>query len=137
MASQAGRLRTVKVLLDTNTLIRLHTNSAKLGKLTRRRIEEAYDVYYSPLSIFELIQTEALQPHVVADFLSATQQLGLTEMPLTSAAVVEARSFGSLRGRDPVDFLLLAQALFQKAILLTSDMELLRLGLPIVMDSTE
>lgn len=127
----------MKILLDTNTLIRLHTNSVKLGKLTRRRIEEALDVYYSPLSIFELIQTEGLRPHVVADFMSVTRKLGLTELPLTSDAVIEARAFGSLRGRDPVDFLLLSQAMFQKAVLLTSDMELLRLGLTDVMDSTE
>jgi PIN domain nuclease of toxin-antitoxin system len=137
VATQVGSVGTVKILLDTNTLVRLHTNSSKLGKLARIRIEQALDVYFSPLSIFELIQKETLRPHLVADFMAATRKLGLTELPLSVDAAVEARSFGSLRGRDPIDFLMLSQATFQKAVLLTSDMELLGLGLSFVLDSTE
>jgi PIN domain nuclease of toxin-antitoxin system len=45
-------------------------------------------------------------------------------------------TFGNLRGRDPMDMLILAQAANEGVDLYTSDMELLDMGLDFVKDST-
>ena len=126
----------MKALLDTNVLLRLHLQSKKLGVRTQSLLSSANSLFYSPLSLFELLQSEQVRPHVITDFVQATESIGIQELPLTARAAMEARRFGNLRGRDPMDFLILSQAAEAGLVLFTADLRLLGLGLPFIKDAT-
>ena len=74
--------------------------------------------------------------HAAEDVVAATREIGIQELPLTTSAAVEARRFGNLKGRDPLDFLILAQAAEAGISFYTSDMEMLELNLDFVRDSS-
>jgi len=126
----------MRVLLDTNVLLRLHLQPAKIGERTKAALGASRQIHYSPLSFFELLQKEVVAPHVIEDLVVATHRIGIREWPLTAKAAVEARRFGSLRGRDPLDMLILAQASEAGMSFYTSDLELQGLDLDFVKDST-
>jgi PIN domain nuclease of toxin-antitoxin system len=137
LEAQLGRSWQVKALLDTNVLLNLHLKPSKLGPRTLQDLSSADQVYYSPLSFFELLQREVIPSHLVNDFVMATREIGISEQSLTTEAALEARQFGNLRGRDPMDLLILAQASEARMQFFTSDMRLLSLGLDFVKDATK
>ncbi|MEY4962526.1 MAG: hypothetical protein RLZZ249_1223 [Actinomycetota bacterium] len=126
----------MKVLLDTNVFTWLHQAPSKLGKRTISRIEEANTVYYSPLTFFEWIQKDDHRGINAKKLIEATKNMGFIELPLSTGAVLEATRFGSLRGRDPIDLLILSQASHLGVDFYTADHRLLSLGLSFVRDST-
>ena len=126
----------MKIMVDTNVLNWLHTKPSKLGKRMLRKMEEATTIYYSPLTFFEWLQKDDYQALGAKKLIEATRAIGLSELPLSGEAAIEAHRFGNLRGRDPMDMLILAQAANEGVDLYTSDMELLSMGLDFVKDST-
>ena len=126
----------MRLLLDTNVLINIHHKPSLLGKKTRQSIEKASTLYFSPLSYFELLQKDDYLGTNTKKVVAAMAEIGIQELPLTASAALTASRFGSLRGTDPLDFLILAQAAHEDADLMTSDRKLLELGLPFVRDST-
>ena len=137
LEAQLGRSWQVKALLDTNVLLTIHLKPSKLGPRTLKDLSGDDQIYYSPLSVFELLQKEVIPSHLVNDFVMATREIGINEQPLTIEAALEARRFGTLRGRDPMDLLILAQASEAQMNFYTSDLRLLELGLHFVKDSTK
>lgn len=127
----------MKILLDSNVLFNLHIKPSKLGPRTLKHLSSADQLYYSPLSFFELLQKEAIPSHLANDFVQATHEIGIREQPLSTEAALEARQFGNLRGRDPMDLLILAQASEARMQFYTSDMRLLDLGTDFVKDATK
>ena len=126
----------MKFLLDTNALLHLHLQSGKLGAKSKGKLEAAKGIYFSPLSFYEILQKRVIPSNLVSDFLEATRSVGIQELPLSADAVLKARAFGELKGRDPFDVMLLSQASQAGLQFLTSDMELLSLKLDFVVDAT-
>lgn len=126
----------MRLLLDTNVLTWIHQNSIRLGRKTKKKIEDAHIVYFSPLTYFEWLQKDNLGGVTARAFIAATRELGFTELPLTSSVALEATRFGQLRNKDPFDALILAQASQEEIDFYTSDQKILDLGLDFVKDSS-
>lgn len=126
----------MRILLDTNVLNNLHTRPSLLGKQTVRKLESAKGLFFSPITFFEWLQKDDYLGATAKLLAAATIAAGIEELPLSARAALEAQRFGSLRGSDPLDFLILSQAAQAEMDLYTSDRRLLSLGLDFVKDST-
>jgi len=127
----------MRILLDTNVLTNLHTRPSSLGKVTVRKLESAKGLFFSPITFFEWLQKDDYLGATAKMLAAATIAAGIEELPLSARAALEAQRFGSLRGSDPLDFLILSQAAQAEMDLYTSDRRLLSLGLDFVKDSTK
>lgn len=127
----------MRALLDTNVLTNLHHKPARLGQATQRSLRDARALYFSPLTFFEWLQKDDCLGTSTKMLAEATIKFGIEELPLTAQAALEARRFGSLRGSDPLDYLILAQAAEAGLFLYTADRKLLGLDLEFVKDSSE
>ena len=115
----------MRVLLDTNVLLRSAARSAQLSVDARELIEDVdNDVYFSAASIWEIAIKSALRR---ADFridvavLRASMPVrGFSELPV-SADHATAVSRLPMIHRDPFDRLLVAQSIIEPMILLTLD----------------
>jgi PIN domain nuclease of toxin-antitoxin system len=118
----------VRVLLDTNVLIRALIDPTLLGAGTRATLEDpGHDVLFSAASIWEIAIKSALGR---ADFqvapdriLDAARDSGFEELPVRSAAALLVATLPPLH-RDPFDRLLVAQAMSEPARLVTTDASL-------------
>lgn len=126
----------MRILLDTNVLSNLHTRPSLLGNQTVRKLESAKSLFFSPITFFEWLQKDDYLGTTAKMLAAATLAAGIEELPLSARAALEAQRFGSLRGSDPLDFLILSQAAQAEMDLYTSDRRLLSLGLDFVKDST-
>ena len=127
----------MRALLDTNVLTNLHHKPTRLGRATQRSLRDARALYFSPLTFFEWLQKDDYLGTSTKMLAEATIKFGIEELPLTAQAALEARRFGSLRGSDPLDYLILAQAAEAGLYLYTADSRLLGLDLDFVKDSSE
>lgn len=127
----------MRILLDTNVLSNLHTRPSLLGNQTVRKLESAKGLFFSPVTFFEWLQKDDYLGTTAKMLAAATIAAGIEELPLSARAALEAQRFGSLRGSDPLDFLILSQAAQAEMDLYTSDRRLLRLGLDFVKDSSK
>ncbi len=127
----------MRILLDTNVLSNLHTRPSLLGKQTVRKLEGAKGLFFSPITFFEWLQKDDYLGTTAKLLAAATIAAGIEELPLSAHAALEAQRFGSLRGSDPLDFLILSQAAQAEMDLYTSDRRLLSLGLDFVKDATK
>jgi PIN domain nuclease of toxin-antitoxin system len=123
------------VLVDTNVLIAAHRSPQRLGKNTVSDMQRHRPVYFSPLSVFELVQKDRMNAWL-GPLIEATARAGFKELPLTARQAENAVRFGNLRGSDPFDWLLLAQAAGAKQDFYTFDARLLALGLDFVVDAS-
>lgn len=119
----------MRLLLDTNIVIRLWQNEREIDRQTRRMIESAAAVYVSAASIWEIvIKASARKLDVDPGGLEA----GLIEAgvnPLSVTWTHARRSYDiAVAHRDPFDRLLLAQAICEPLHLLTSDERLAQYG---------
>ena len=126
----------MRILFDTNVLSNLHTRPSLLGNQTVRKLESAKGLFFSPITFFEWLQKDDYLGTTAKMLAAATIAAGIEELPLSARAALEAQRFGSLRGSDPLDFLILSQAAQAEMDLYTSDRRLLSLGLDFVKDST-
>jgi PIN domain nuclease of toxin-antitoxin system len=126
----------MKALLDTNVLTNLHFRPSRIGKQTRQSLERAKAIYLSPITIFEWLQKDDFLGSTTEKLTRFSMDMGFKELPLTATAAMEAKRFGILRGTDPLDFLILAQAAHSALDLYTSDTRLLSLDLDFVKDAT-
>lgn len=125
------------ILLDTNALLWVYEGSPRLGRAARAAIESSSRVYYSAVSITEMVIKEGLgRLDVLADPVAEFERSGLVMLPLTAGHAIAMREFPSLTRHDPFDRMLLAQACADRLTLLTSDRTLLGLGLDYVTDAT-
>ena len=126
-----------QMLFDTNALIRWLQEPEKLGKRFTQKIGNSKVCYYSPISLFELLQKRdrfsLLTTDNLTDLFSNT---GLKELPVTTAHIAESNRFGSLRNTDPFDRILIGQAASEGLDFYTSDQRLLALGFSWIKDST-
>lgn len=112
------------ILLDTNALLWLLEDAQALGVSARERVL-AGRVYFSPVSVTEVVIKVALGKLSVDDPREGALRAGLEELPYTAAHAAAMASFPGLPRHDPFDRMLLAQASVEDMPLLTSDRTLL------------
>lgn len=123
------------MLVDTNVLIAAHRSPQRLGKNTVFEMQRHRPVYFSPLSVFELVQKDRTNAWL-GPLIEATARAGFKELPLTARHAEQAARFGNLRGSDPFDWLLLAQAAGANLDFYTFDARILGLELDFVIDAS-
>ena len=132
----------VKLLLDSNALIWVLRSPEKLGHAARNRIDLAPQLWFSAASIFELtFKSQKLGRNgkpalrLSEGFAAAAIEAGFEEIPLRAEHAEAAKSFLNFESVDPIDRMILAQALHEEAILLTSDERMLALGHDWIVDA--
>jgi PIN domain nuclease of toxin-antitoxin system len=130
------RIHGLVLLLDTNALFSILSKPGALGKGTQRLIESTSEVYFSPLSVFEISMKHMLGKlrlrHPLGELLAKHQ---FSSFPLRTEDALEVYSLSSLTRHDPFDRLILATAKTRGARLVTSDRKMLELGFDWILDS--
>jgi len=112
----------MRLLLDTNIVIRLRQGERHVDRKTRSIIKNAAAVFVSSASIWEIaIKTSARKLYLDIGRLEAgLLHAGITPLPLTWTHARSAYDIAATHP-DPFDRLLLAQASCEPLHLLTSD----------------
>ena len=112
----------MKLLLDTNILVRFLFEPRKLSRSAVRRIESAQAVYVSTISIFEIsIKASKRKLNVDPEKLDAGLiEAGLTPLLFTLPHALRVQDIAPAHP-DPFDRALLAQAVTEPMYLLTTD----------------
>jgi PIN domain nuclease of toxin-antitoxin system len=130
MMWQTKRLRTcskshwvssVKVLLDTNALLWLLADDPRLSKEARQKIEAASEIFISEVSLWEIaikISIKKLSP--IPTLHETVRDLGFTRLHLEDMHLKMIQELPMVH-RDPFDRMLVAQAMSEEALLVTSD----------------
>jgi PIN domain nuclease of toxin-antitoxin system len=115
----------MRLLLDTNIVIRLRQAERQIDRKTRRIIEDATAVYVSAASIWEIaIKASARKLDIDLDGLEAgLLEAGIKRLPVTWTHARRSYDIAAAHA-DPFDRLLLAQAICEPLHLLTSDEKL-------------
>jgi len=115
----------MRLLLDTNIVIRLRQDERHIDRKIRRTIENAAEVYVSSASIWEIaMKASARKLDIDIGGLEAgLREAGIKPLPLTWAHACRAYDIAGAHA-DPFDRLLLAQAVCEPLHLLTSDHQL-------------
>jgi PIN domain nuclease of toxin-antitoxin system len=111
-------------------LLRAAVDPRRLPAGLRARLESpAHEVLFSAASIWEIaikVQIgrlpDAAEPDVIS---AAAAEMGFAELPITAVHAAAVRAL-PLHHRDPFDRLLVAQALQEPAVLVTTDRALAR-----------
>src|SRR5690349_12260118 len=112
----------MRILLDTHVFLWSIKDDRKLSKRARQKIINADEVYISSASIWEAaikIQLQKLDANI-EDLIESIPESGFLELPVTSnhaAGILKLPHFH----RDPVDRILIAQAIYEPLIFLTAD----------------
>ena len=130
----------VKVFLDSNALYWALIKPAMLGPAARNRIENASHLCFSAASVFELTLKSLKSGEPAGRLLPESFGLmaiasGLHEVPLRTEHADLAKSFLDFGSGDPVDRMILAQALHENALLLTSDHKMLAMNRDWIVDA--
>jgi PIN domain nuclease of toxin-antitoxin system len=125
----------MKLLLDTHLLLRAAGDPESLSAAAKRHIVDPENtLLFSAASIWEIAIKNALgredfriEPRILRRGLLDN---GYEELPITSEHTVSIDTLRSVH-KDPFDRILIAQALTEGVILLTSDRNLARYGAPV------
>lgn len=126
------------LLLDSQVVLWVLDDSARLGSRARAMITSASTVHVSAATVWELTIKAMLGKLVVPDGLPAKLVDHGFELLDVSAEDAEGiRGFPEIVRHDPFDRLLVAQAQAAGMYLLTADKVLLGLGRDFIVDATE
>lgn len=112
----------MRLLLDTHVFLWATAGDAKLTKAAQAVILNADEVFVSAASIWEISIKAALKKidadvdALVAEIIAA----GLQELPVTAAHAAAVRALPDIH-RDPIDRILVAQAITEPLRLMTAD----------------
>lgn len=122
------------LLLDSNALIRYISLSKKFGPKTRKLLDSS-NLFFSPLSIFELKFKESR----IAGFTSPLSPKLLAELGFSELGFVSGAAENLVRAatKDPFDIMLLTQAKAHSMHFVTADLEILKSELDFVWDLTD
>lgn len=118
----------MRYLLDTSTAIWLFEGNSKLGPATRRLFDEtpAAHIFYSTVSLWEVnIKTSIEKISIRSGLEKALIAKDFSPLSITPE---HARPIATLnlRHRDPFDRMLIAQAMTENLIIITSDQQILK-----------
>jgi PIN domain nuclease of toxin-antitoxin system len=113
----------MRLLLDTQIFLWWLTDSRRLGKAARDRIEGADEVYVSAASIVECEQKMAagLLEADAEELARGIAASGFTELPVRARPAATAASLKRVEGADFFDRLLVAQAIHEPLRFLTAN----------------
>jgi PIN domain nuclease of toxin-antitoxin system len=113
----------MKVLLDTNALLWLLADDARLGKKARATLAAADAVYFSVASLWEIaikISIGKLPANLLSAITDGAEKAGLAELAIKRDHLALVAAI-PLHHKDPFDRLLIAQATAEPLYLITSD----------------
>jgi PIN domain nuclease of toxin-antitoxin system len=123
-------------LLDTHVLLWALKGTSDLSSRVVRLLESAAPLYFSPVSIMEIvIKTKAGKLPPLPGLIDVMESAGFRSLPLDTASALEVTRFAELEGTDPFDRALLAQALTHSLYFETVDRRLLSLDIADVRDA--
>ncbi|HEV8013330.1 MAG TPA: type II toxin-antitoxin system VapC family toxin [Pontimonas sp.] len=123
-------------LLDTHVLIWALSGSNNLNSRVVRLLESPSPVFFSPVSIIEIvIKIAAGKMARIPGLVEVLETTGFRSLPLDTESAVEVTRFPELKNTDPFDRALLAQALTHSLFFETADHRLLALGIPEIRDA--
>ncbi|WP_150460491.1 type II toxin-antitoxin system VapC family toxin [Nesterenkonia ebinurensis] len=126
------------IVLDTNALLWVHWDSPRLGPIARDEISGAETVYYSSVSVLEIVIKNMLGKLELPGsekFPGVFTEAGMTELVLSAEHADAMRADTSLVHHDPFDRMLLGQARAEGLTLITSDGTLNDLRLDFVLNA--
>jgi len=120
----------MRYLLDTHLLLWALSEPQRIPRPVRRRLESPeHQVLYSAASIWEVAIKEQIGrlqlPLSVLEVADAAAHAGFEELPVRATHAAATATLPPLH-RDPLDRLLVAQALQEPARLLTVDRQLVK-----------
>lgn len=122
-------------LLDSQAVLWLVEDDARLGPQARTIIDEAVQVHFSAATVWELtIKSMLGKLTAPANLTARFVAQGLQPLPVTSEHAETLREFPELSRHDPFDRLLVAQARQAGLTLLTADDVLLKLDRNFIVD---
>jgi PIN domain nuclease of toxin-antitoxin system len=125
------------LVLDTNALFSILSNPSLFGRKTQKLLARSSEVYFSPVSVFEIAIKDMLGKIKLRHPLGALlKEHDLGSLPLRLEDALETYYLPSLVRHDPFDRLILATAKARGATLITSDQKLLDLGFEWILDSS-
>jgi len=119
----------MRLLLDTNIVIRLRQDGRRIDRTIRHIIENAAAVYVSAASVWEIAIKASARKLVIdlAGLEAGLLEAGIKPLPITWTHARRAHDIAPSHP-DPFDRLLLAQAVCEPLHLLTSDGRLAQYG---------
>ena len=121
----------MRLLLDSNVLVRMAQGLVG-PRLTALLNDADNQLFASIASIWELaIKAKRADLRLPADFPSRLVAQGCAILPITTAHAWSVAALPRLHG-DPFDRLLVAQALAERLVLVTSDRELSGYGVALI-----
>ena len=113
------------LLLDTCVLLWLASGSRSLSKEARRRIDNSFVVYVSPISLWEIarkVQQGMLQLPLEPSewFARVREQHNLTLLSLSEAVMFRSATLPEIH-KDPADRFIIATALINNLVIVSSD----------------
>lgn len=125
------------LLLDTQALLWLLSDSRRMGPRARALIASADGVHCSAASVWEIQIKSALgKLRIDGDLASSLRAAHLKELPVTVDHALAVPAV-ELPHRDPFDRMLLTQAVTEGMAFLTADAVLLGLGRGGILDARE
>jgi PIN domain nuclease of toxin-antitoxin system len=126
------------LVLDTNALFSILSNPNQFGRKTQKLLARSSEIYFSPVSVFEIAIKEMLgKIRLRYPLGSLLGQHDMGSLPLRVEDALETYYLPSLVKHDPFDRLILATAKARGAKLITSDREMLNLGFEWILDSSQ
>ena len=128
----------IVLVLDTNALFSILSNPNQFGGKTQKLLARSSEIYFSPVSVFEIAIKEMLgKIRLRYPLGSLLEQHDLGSLPLRVEDALETYSLPSLVRHDPFDRLILATTKARGAKLITSDREMLNLEFDWILDSSQ
>ena len=121
----------MSLLLDTHTIVWMTEQIPRLGKAARRRCDAALaagELAVSTIVFYEVgraLRRERIASSTnVRDWRARILALGVREVPVSADIAMRAADLENLSG-DPLDRIIVATALVERAVLLTADTRIL------------
>ncbi len=122
----------MKVLLDTQIMVWITVDDARLRPATRAALESADAIYLSTASIWEIsIKRAQGRLTVPDDLLDRVRASAIEPLPVTMEHGWLAGGLPMLH-TDPFDRMIIAQAIAEGMTLVTSDRRMREYGVPII-----
>jgi PIN domain nuclease of toxin-antitoxin system len=122
----------VNLLLDTNALLWLAQDNARLGSKARSAIASATTIAFSEVSLFEIsIKVSAGKLPEIAGLHEFLRTSGMQRSGIPDSYLARLEALPRIHG-DPFDRLLIAQALTDNLAVVTSDEVFARYGVRVI-----
>ncbi len=115
-----------RVLIDSHILVWLLYEPEKISRDAQKLLEEANNVYLSPVSLWELALK--FNKHKLAyspqELMEGTKELNLEMMPLLDQHIITSTTL-KMSHKDPLDTMLVAQSEAEGCVFLTADIRIM------------